>query len=144
VERVADEDLVLVIPCSGIGKVHGLIGREATYAVTDEIAPEETDTLCLALLVKGDPEASARVRSHRCITVDGCPKVCAKTSVEAAGGRPERALQVVRFFKDHRGAEPGTAVALKEDGWTIVREVAEAVADEVARLRGPAGEEADS
>ena len=26
---------VLVIPCSGIGKVHGLISREAVYHVTD-------------------------------------------------------------------------------------------------------------
>jgi len=33
------EKTVLVIPCSGIGKVHGLIGREATYQVTEELAP---------------------------------------------------------------------------------------------------------
>jgi len=38
---------VLVIPCSGIGKVHGLISREAAYLVTDELAPGQTDTLCL-------------------------------------------------------------------------------------------------
>ena len=48
---------VLIIPCSGIGKVHGLLTREATYLVTDEMAPEQTDTICLALLVKGDAEA---------------------------------------------------------------------------------------
>ena len=35
----ADES-VLVIPCSGIGKVHGLMSREATYLVTDELAGE--------------------------------------------------------------------------------------------------------
>ena len=34
-----DTDTVLVIPCSGIGKVHGLISREAAYLVTDELAP---------------------------------------------------------------------------------------------------------
>jgi uncharacterized metal-binding protein len=136
VERRADDDLILVIPCSGIGKVHGLIGREAAYVVTDELAPEQTDTLCLALLVKGDSEASAKVRAHRCITVDGCPKVCAKTSVEAAGGRPVEAIQVVEFFKDHRGAQPGTAAALKEDGWTIAREVAHVIAGQVAQMHG--------
>ena len=27
---------VLVVPCSGIGKVHGLISREAVYHVTDD------------------------------------------------------------------------------------------------------------
>lgn len=56
----ANEKPVLVIPCSGIGKVHGLISREATYIVTDELAPQQTDTLCLALLVKGDAEAPLR------------------------------------------------------------------------------------
>jgi hypothetical protein len=46
-----NEKPVLIIPCSGIGKVHGLIGREATYLVIDEIAPGQTDTLCLGLLL---------------------------------------------------------------------------------------------
>ncbi len=32
------ESPVLVIPCSGIGKVHGLMSREATYLVTDQCA----------------------------------------------------------------------------------------------------------
>jgi hypothetical protein len=31
------ENAVLVIPCSGIGKVHGLMSREITYLVTDEL-----------------------------------------------------------------------------------------------------------
>ena len=30
---------VLVVPCSGIGKVHGLISREAVYHVTDDCCP---------------------------------------------------------------------------------------------------------
>jgi uncharacterized metal-binding protein len=64
---------VLIIPCSGIGKVHGLLSREATYLATDEIAPEQTETMCLALLVKGDSEALEAVQSHDCITIDGCP-----------------------------------------------------------------------
>ena len=49
-----EERTVLVIPCSGIGKVHGLLSREAAYLVTDELASSKTDTICLALLVKGD------------------------------------------------------------------------------------------
>jgi hypothetical protein len=58
----AKDKPVLVIPCSGIGKAHGLISREAAYIATDELAPGRTDTICLALLVKGDPEAIAAVR----------------------------------------------------------------------------------
>ena len=67
---------VLVIPCSGIGKVHGLVSREATYSALEAL-PGQTDTVCLALLVQGDPETRERVRRLPSITVDGCPKLCA-------------------------------------------------------------------
>jgi uncharacterized metal-binding protein len=133
------ENAVLVIPCSGIGKVHGLMSREATYLVTDELAPGQTDTLCLALLVKGDAEAVAAVRSHACITIDGCAKACAEKNVAMAGGRVSRAVQVAEAFKNHRGAKPGNATELSEDGWVITREIADSVFREATRLR--AGEE---
>ena len=51
-DNQANDKPVLVIPCSGIGKVHGLISRESTYLVADELAPGITETLCLGLLVK--------------------------------------------------------------------------------------------
>jgi uncharacterized metal-binding protein len=130
----SDMNPVLVIPCSGIGKVHGLISREATYLVTDELAPGKTDTLCLALLVKGDPEAVAAVRSHACITIDGCAKACAEKNVAMAGGRVAQAIQVAEAFKNHRGAKPGTATALTDDGWAITRGIADSVTCEAARL----------
>jgi len=112
------------MPCSGIGKVHGLIAREAAYAVTDELAPAGFETLCLALLVSGDEEARARVREAECIAIDGCPKLCAAKNVEMAGGKVVKSIRVVDAFKDHRGAEPGTPTKLADDGWTIVREIA--------------------
>ena len=129
------ENAVLVIPCSGIGKVHGLMSREATYLVTDELAPGQTDTLCLALLVKGDCEALAAVRSHACITIDGCAKACAEKNVLMVGGRVAKAVQVAEAFKNHRGAKPGNATTLSNDGWTITREIADSVAREASRLR---------
>jgi len=134
VKDSAGDERVLVIPCSGIGKVQGLVSREATYMVTDELARDETETLCLALLVKGDAEAVTKVRSQRCITIDGCGKACARTSVDVAGGQPVESIQVAEFFKAHRGAQPGTAGVLKPDGWAIVRDIAETVAGNVARL----------
>ncbi len=125
---------VLVIPCSGIGKVHGLISREATYLVADEMAPKETDTMCLALLVKRDPEAVEAVKTQHCITIDGCPKACAEKNVEMAGGHAAKAVQVTEAFKKHHGAKPGTATDLTEDGWAIARDVAQEVVEETARL----------
>jgi uncharacterized metal-binding protein len=129
------ESPALVIPCSGIGKVHGLISREAAYLVTDELASKETDTLCLALLVKGDAEAVSTVQSHACITIDGCAKACAQKNVEMAGGRVVKAIQVAEAFKNFRGAKPGNATMLTDEGWAITREIAGNVACEAARVR---------
>jgi uncharacterized metal-binding protein len=132
--RNLKENDVLVIPCSGIGKVHGLIGREATYLVTDELTPEKTATLCLALLVKGDAEAVEAVRSHSCITIDGCAKACAQKNVAMAGGCVSKAFQAAEAFRNYRGAKPGSATTLTDEGWVITRDIADSVACEAARL----------
>ncbi|MEN6357962.1 MAG: putative zinc-binding protein [Armatimonadota bacterium] len=115
----------IIMPCSGIGKVHGLIAREATYAAADMANAE---TLCLALLVSGDKDARAKIKDADCIAIDGCPKLCAAKNVEMAGGRVVKSVRVVDSFRGHRGAEPGTATALADDGWKIVREIAADIA----------------
>lgn len=127
-----DEDTknVLVIPCSGIGKVHGLMSREAAYLVTDELAPDRTDVVCLALLVREDEETLAKVQAHPCITIDGCGKACAHKNVEIAGGQVVDAVQVAKVLTKHRGSQPGSGSELTEEGWTISREMAQAVAEE--------------
>jgi uncharacterized metal-binding protein len=130
---------VLVIPCSGIGKVHGLMAREATYRVVEDLEPEASDTLCLALLVKGDSEAVETVRTRPCITIDGCPKLCSHKNVELAGGNIAESVRVVDAFKGHKGAQPGTATNLAEDGWTITDEIAQQIAARVREMCG--GEE---
>lgn len=131
----ADRVPVLVIPCSGIGKVQGLLSREATYLVTDELAPGRTDTLCLALLVSGDADAVAKVKMHKCITIDGCAKACAEKNVEMAGGRVSEAVQVAAVLKDYRGTQPGTGAVLTVEGWPVARDIAERVAGYAARLQ---------
>jgi uncharacterized metal-binding protein len=129
---------VLIIPCSGIGKVHGLMAREATYRVVEDLEPQASRTLCLALLVKGDEEAMTAVRTRPCITIDGCPKLCSCKNVELAGGRVVESVRVVDAFKGHKGAQPGTATELEHDGWTITEEIAQRIA---ARVRGLCGGE---
>lgn len=118
----------LVIPCSGIGKVHGLISREAVYHVTDRLLPERADTVCLALLVTGDPETRQKVRQTPCITLDGCPKLCAYNNVELSGGNIAKGIRVYDAMKRHRGADFGTATALSGEGWAVVEELAAEVA----------------
>ena len=119
---------LLVVPCSGVGKVHGLISREAVYHVTDHLLPEQADTACLALLVTGDPETRQKVQETPCITLDGCPKLCAQKNVELSGGKIAKGIRVYDAMKRHRGANFGTATALSEEGWTVVEELAAEVA----------------
>jgi uncharacterized metal-binding protein len=128
------EPRVLVIPCSGIGKVQGLLGREATYLVVDELAPGEADTVCLALLVREDPEALEKVRRRPCIAVDGCAKACAQKSLEIADGDLRVSVQVAGLLSKHRGAQPGDGSALTDEGWEIAREIAETLASEAKSL----------
>jgi uncharacterized metal-binding protein len=74
--------------------------------------------------------------ARQVITIDGCPKACAEKNVQMAGGCPAKAIQVTETLKKYKGAKPGTATDLTEDGWTVAREVAETVAEEAALLHG--------
>jgi uncharacterized metal-binding protein len=125
----SNQERFLVIPCSGVGKVHGLISREAVYQVTDRLAPGQADTVCLALLVTGDPDARQRVQQIPCITLDGCPKLCAQKNVELSGGKIAKGIRVYDAMKRHRGANFGSATALSERGWAVVAELAAEVAE---------------
>ncbi len=129
---------MLVIPCSGIGKVHGLISREAAYLVTDELAPNDTEVVCLALLVREDEETLAQVQAHPCITIDGCGKACAQKNVEIAGGQVAQRCSGGQVPRRPPRSQPGSGSELTEEGWGMSREIAEAVAEEAARLQRPA------
>ena len=131
---------IVLVPCSGIGKVHGLIGREAVYEAIEEVGEEAARTLCLALLVMGDEEARRLVRDRPCITVDGCPKLCAYKNLELAGGRIVHGARVVDVVKRHRGAQPGTATGLTQEGWAIVGEMAHELAAKVQECLAQAKE----
>ena len=128
------EAQVLVVPCSGIGKVHGLISREAVYQVTDKLMPGQSDTVCLALLVTGDAETREKVQNHACITVDGCPKLCAKKNVELSGGKVALGVRVYDTLKRHRGAQFGSPTALSDEGWATAGEIAEEIARTAQQL----------
>jgi uncharacterized metal-binding protein len=119
---------VLLIPCSGIGKVFGLLSREVVYRVTDTLLPAKADTVCLALLVSGEEETKQKVRQTPCITVDGCPKLCALKNVEFAGGKVAQGVRVYETTKRHRGGNFGTATSLSEEGWAVVDEIAGKIA----------------
>jgi len=125
---------VIVIPCSGIGKVFGSISREATYELTENLRKETTQTLCLALLVSGDEESLQLVRNNKCITVDGCPLQCAEKNVKLAGGDFACSFKVVDAYKENRYLKPRTVTFLDHDGQQMATVLAEKIAKKVDDL----------
>ena len=125
---------VLIVPCSGVGKVQGLISREAVYHITDKLMPGRADTVCLALLVTGDAETRDKIQTHPCVTVDGCPKLCAKKNVELSGGKVALEVRVYDTLKRHRGGQFGSATTLSEEGWAAVEEIASEVTQTAQQL----------
>lgn len=125
---------VKVIPCSGIGKVFGLMAREAALKVTSELKADETETVCLAHIVTGDAEAKEKIEGYSCITIDGCPKLCAAKNVELAGGIVKAQYRTVDEMKNHRGVDAGNATELTQDGWNIVDELCTKVCSNVDEI----------
>lgn len=119
---------VKVIPCSGIGKVFGLMAREAVLKTVLELCPEKSETVCLAYLVTGDKEAKEKVEGFNCITVDGCPKMCASKNVALTGGIVINEIKVLDTVKEHKGEKFGSATWLDADGEVVISEIAEKIA----------------
>ncbi|MFX0205376.1 MAG: putative zinc-binding protein [Candidatus Hodarchaeota archaeon] len=125
---------VIIIPCSGIGKAFGSIGREATYIVTEELRPNETNTLCLSLLTMGDKESQQAVQEQLTISVDGCPKKCSQVNIEKSGGSPAVTLRVVDTFRKNKELKPGDVDNIGENGLKLARILAEEISNEVDNL----------
>ena len=130
------QNKVVVIPCSGIGKALGTVGREATYEVVENMRKDVTETICLALLVSGDEESVQLVQRNKCITVDGCPLQCAEKNVRIAGGDLAANLRVVDALRENRGLKPKSVAFLDSDGQQLTRAVAKKIASKVDAILG--------
>lgn len=132
---MSGEERVIIIPCSGIGKAFGSVGREAAYVVTEELRPDCTETVCLSLLTLGDEDARRHVRKHPTITIDGCPTACARVNVEQAGGAPAAAFRVFDVFRRHKELRVRSVSDIGEAGQEMARILARDVAAKVDELR---------
>lgn len=121
---------VPIVPCSGIGKTYGTVAREGAYAVTEDLCPEKTRLVPLALLVLGDEDARSALAGTQAITIDGCKLACAAKVVEESGGKIVHKLQVIDVFRRHRQLKPSGIAALDENG----KKLASALADEIKEL----------
>jgi len=125
---------VKVVPCSGIGKVYGLMAREAVLKTVFELCPEKSETVCLAYIVTGDKEAKEKIEGCDCITVDGCPKMCASKNVSIAGGIVVEEMKVLDTVKEHKGKKFGSSTMLNADGEVVISEIAEKIAKKIKEI----------
>ena len=125
---------VLVLACSGIGKTWGALARETALELVERVRPGATKLICLPLLVINDTEARSSVLEHPVITLDGCPKACARKSVEALGKKVEHPLETIQFYTAHRDLKPEGVAQLNEAGLKLARVAADELAATVDRL----------
>jgi uncharacterized metal-binding protein len=134
-----DNDRVLIIPCSGIGKAFGSVGRDAAYQVVEELRPDDSESICLSLLTMGDEASLERVRRQPSIAIDGCPKACARVNIERAGGIPAATFRVLDVFRARKDLRVNQVSDIGDSGREMARLLAGEVAVKVDELRS--GEE---
>jgi uncharacterized metal-binding protein len=133
---MSENKRVVVVPCSGIGKTYGTVGREAAYELVEMLRPDSSEVVALSLLVLGDADTRARVQAAPAITVDGCKLACASKMVTESGGRVAYEANVLDTFRRHRQLKPKGIAELNPEGQELARQMAEELAeaaDEILR-----------
>ena len=122
-------DIVVVVPCSGIGKPFGSVSREAAYDLCEDLRPNSTRLVALAKLVLGDAAARDLVNKHPAVTIDGCKQMCAAKMVKESGGKVAHEVAVLEVFRRHKDLKPEGIAELNEAGRKLARVLAEEVAE---------------
>lgn len=136
------KEKVIIIPCSGIGKATGTVGRRAIYEVIEKLRPTKARTVCLSRLTIGDREILELVRNNPCIAVDGCPLNCARKNIEASTGKLVATFRVTDVLKEHRDLKPEGVTELGPQGKKLAGLLAQKVVKEVDEIK--VGDEPDA
>jgi uncharacterized metal-binding protein len=131
---MSENGRVLIVPCSGIGKTYGTVGREAAYSLVEDLRPGSTEVVALSLLVLGDEELQAQVQTDPVITVDGCKLACASKMVAESGGQVAYEANVLDTFRRNRTLRPKGVSRLNPDGQALARKLAEELAAAADRI----------
>ncbi len=121
---------IAIVPCSGIGKSYGTVSREAAYDVTQDLRPEKTQLVSLAMLVLGDESARAAIANAPAITIDGCKLACATKMVQESGGTVAQDYAVLDVYRRYKQFKPQGIAELNEGGQQLAR----ALADEIVAV----------
>jgi len=130
---------VVIVPCSGIGKSYGSVSREAAYAVTEDLRPDQTQLVPLALLVLGDEQSRSSLVQHPVVTIDGCKLACAAKMVRQSGGKIAQEFAVLDVFRRHKELRPEGIAELNAGGQQLALVLAREVSSQVDDLTGNRG-----
>jgi len=75
------------------------------------------------------------LREQNASLLMAAPAMCAAKNAELVGGIVTEKMRVIDAFRKHKGAKAGTATELTEEGWLIVDEIADEIANKVKLLR---------
>ena len=131
---MSDNKHVVVVPCSGIGKTYGTVGREAAYELAEELRPDCAEVVALSLLVLGDAETQARVQAAPAITIDGCKLACASKMVTESGGWVAYEANVLDTFRRYRHLKPKGIAELNPEGQELACRMAEELAEAADKI----------
>ncbi|MHA1300497.1 MAG: putative zinc-binding protein [Candidatus Helarchaeota archaeon] len=135
--------MVYIIPCSGIGKVWGSIGREAAYIIVNELRKNQTAIECLPLIVKGKKEVIDKIKSSKVIVIDGCPLKCANNNILDAIGKIDGQFMSIDIVKENRNIKPERDISkLGNNAKQLSRKLAEKIAQKVDELLNEETEDA--
>lgn len=125
---------VVVIPCSGIGKALGTVGRVAMYEVIEKLRSNEATTTCLPLLTIGDETVLKLVRNNPCISIDGCPAQCARKNIEASKGKLAASFIVTDTLRENRSLKPEAVTELGPNGSKLASILAQKIAEKIDEI----------
>jgi len=129
------EKKVYIIPCSGIGKVFGSIGRKTAYIVVNELAKDKTVLECLPLIVKGKKDVILALKENKVIALDGCPLKCSYNDLMEAVGKVDAQFLTTDIVKENRDLKPEPSIIpVGENTKQLSIKLAEKVAAEVDKL----------
>jgi len=133
-ERDNQNQKVVIIPCSGIGKTYGVVSRQAAYDLTEDLRPGTTQIVPLSLLVLGDESTRQVVMDNPTITIDGCKLACATKMVQESGGKVTQDFAVLDVYRRNRQFKPQGIAELNEGGEQLAYAMAEEAAEVVDQL----------
>ncbi len=125
----------IVLPCSGIGKNVGTVGRWVAYELADNLQPEKVRLLCLARLTIEDADVKEILKTNRVVTIDGCPKNCASLNVERNGGQVTKKYLMSKFIAKNKDLKINSDVTDPgKDALELAKRIAREISQDIDAL----------